>query len=86
MDDHQSANARCLADIGAGIILPQDELDAPTRNKKSPGDIKRPHQIGKNGAGGTDAGTTRCGGGFGGFGDADLVMQTAQDKNKNHRT
>jgi UDP-N-acetylglucosamine--N-acetylmuramyl-(pentapeptide) pyrophosphoryl-undecaprenol N-acetylglucosamine transferase len=28
IDDHQTANARFLADAGAGVLLPQDQLEA----------------------------------------------------------
>jgi len=34
IDDHQTANARYLADAGAGIVLPQTELNAETLAQK----------------------------------------------------
>ena len=79
MDDHQSANARCLADIGAGIILPQDELDAPTLKKIVTGILNAPTKSAKMAQAALmlarpDAAVAL----------ADLVMQTAQDKNKNN--
>ena len=81
MDDHQSANARCLADIGAGIILPQNELDAPTLKKIVTGILNAPTKSAKMAQAALmlarpDAAVALA--------DlvADLGTQTAQDKNK----
>ncbi|MFV0278944.1 MAG: undecaprenyldiphospho-muramoylpentapeptide beta-N-acetylglucosaminyltransferase [Parahaliea sp.] len=45
IDDHQTANARSLADRGAGLLLRQAELDAPRLARTLGGFIEHPQQL-----------------------------------------